>query len=148
MSYSYTVNGGTANTAGSPKIVVLGNGTKHFIYKIVETGASSTSEFALAGAPKFGTITYRKFFKSSGTATTIKPRLMADTGAATTTIDHIEEQDSTFTTATGPLIDITLGRYSLDSGSSGGMIYGRIAYDSGSDNAGTHEIVIIAGHES
>lgn len=137
MAYVGTVTGPTIKTI---------SGRRYFSYKVVETGASSTSEFVLTGVPTKGTLIYFKATKTSGTATTIRPQLGADTGWSVTGIDHIIRQSAVYTASGGPLIDQTPVRYSLESATDPQKMYGVTVYDAGSDNAGTIELVFLEGY--
>lgn len=115
-------------------------GVDHYQYKFTGTSIGTSSEFILEGAPKIGTITHQKIWRTSGSgATTIQPAYGAASGwtvSGPISEHHISQATATHTLSNGAWIDNTSGlHYDLSTISvPDGKIYGNIKVNAGTDS--------------
>lgn len=115
-----------------------GNGNRgQFIVTIVETSGTSSSEIAIPGLPKCGTITRLRSKLTAGTGTTVHNRI-GDV-AAFTADSYNEVVEASATAA--QLVEPGSVPYCTTTGT----LYLRNGIDAGTDNTVTTEILIVEG---
>lgn len=128
------------NTVTGPTVRVVG-GRRHYRWTVVETLVSQTTEFVLDGAPPDGTVTLYRAALTTGTGTTLNPRLGRVAGFALAGNDWIGSNNAT----AGTINDGTNLRY-------GGLIARKIwcrSYpnDAAADHTVLSEIEVVEGHD-
>lgn len=119
---------------------VQGNGNRgQFVITIVETSATSSSEITISGVPKCGTITRIRAKLTSGTGTTIRPRVGDAASFAADSYNETLAASGTAATVREP----GSGPYCTSTGT----LYLRNGVNAGTDNAITTEILIVEGSQ-
>lgn len=98
MAYTATVTGPTTYTI---------NGIRYIRWTITETEAASTSEFSITGVPQMGTVVHYQATLTTGSGTTITPKLGKSGSFSSSTQNHI----ATNTTSAAHINDSTNVRF-------------------------------------
>ena len=123
----------------------MAGGRRVWSITFTETGASSTSEWTISSTvwtnnqlPRAGVITLYAATLTAGTGTTIQPKVMRATGAATTSINHIGQVTAPaqhISDATGVRFDGVSALFGVSTPN-----------DATADHSITTEITIMEGH--
>jgi len=131
MAYAAAI---TASTQHDPTVGRI------YTFEIAETEAAAASEFELVGVPQMGTITLYQATLTSGTGTTIQPRIGKATGWSDSTQNAVAGQDA----AAAHIHDVTRVEYTLAKGAS--SLFVRSTVDADTDNAISTIVTIVKGH--